>query len=85
MRPLLELRDAQLAHVVGVMTDIDDTLTSAGALEAPARTALQDLGAAGIPVVAITGRPMGWSLAFLRPGAQRWPLHCIVAENGAVA
>ena len=85
MRPLLELRDAQLAQVVGVMTDIDDTLTSAGALEAPARKALQDLAAAGVPVVAITGRPMGWSLAFMRPGAQRWPLHCIVAENGAVA
>ncbi|MFG5410932.1 HAD-IIB family hydrolase [Piscinibacter sakaiensis] len=34
-----------------------------------------------MPVLAITGRPMGWS----RPFARDWPVDAIVAENGAVA
>jgi HAD superfamily hydrolase (TIGR01484 family) len=34
-----------------------------------------------MPVIAITGRPMGWSLPF----AMAWPVAAIVAENGAVA
>jgi len=72
---------AVLARVLGVMTDIDDTLTRDGAIEAPALAALHDLAAAGLPVVAITGRPLGWSLPF----AQAWPVAAIVAENGAVA
>jgi len=67
--------------VHGVLTDIDDTLTRDGAIEAPALQALADLRAAGLPVIAITGRPMGWSLPFARD----WPIDAIVAENGAVA
>jgi HAD superfamily hydrolase (TIGR01484 family) len=70
-----------LAGVVGVMTDIDDTLTREGAIEAAALSALHDLAAAGLPVIAITGRPLGWS----RPFAQAWPVAAIVAENGAIA
>jgi HAD superfamily hydrolase (TIGR01484 family) len=72
---------AQWAEVRGVMTDIDDTLTRDGAIEAPALAALHALAAAGMPVIAITGRPLGWSLPF----AQAWPVAAIVAENGAVA
>ena len=70
-----------LARVRGVMTDIDDTLTHEGAIEPAALTALHQLHAAGVPVVAITGRPLGWSLPF----ASAWPVAAIVAENGAVA
>jgi HAD superfamily hydrolase (TIGR01484 family) len=73
-------RSAWLA-VRGVMTDIDDTLTRDGAIEPAALDALHALHAAGLPVVAITGRPMGWS----QPFAARWPVAAIVAENGAVA
>lgn len=69
------------AGMVGVMTDIDDTLTRDGAIEPVALEALRALDAAGIPVVAITGRPHGWSLPFARD----WPVAAIVAENGAVA
>ncbi len=65
----------------GVFTDIDDTLTREGAIEPAALQALHDLHAAGLPVVAITGRPLGWS----QPFAAAWPLAAIVAENGAVA
>jgi HAD superfamily hydrolase (TIGR01484 family) len=70
-----------LAHVAGVFTDIDDTLTRDGAIETAALHALHGLRAAGIPLVAITGRPLGWSAPF----AQAWPVAAIVAENGAVA
>lgn len=67
--------------VAGVLTDIDDTLTRDGAIEPAALQALQALAAAGVPVAAITGRPMGWS----EPFAMSWPVQAIVAENGAVA
>jgi hypothetical protein len=63
------------------MTDIDDTLTRDGAIEPAALQALHALAGAGLPVVAITGRPAGWSEAF----AMDWPVQAIVAENGAVA
>jgi len=70
-----------LARVHGVLTDIDDTLTRDGAIEPDARAALRRLAAAQLPVIAITGRPMGWSEPFVRDGT----LDAIVAENGAVA
>jgi HAD superfamily hydrolase (TIGR01484 family) len=79
--PWAAVPGAALRAVAGVMTDIDDTLTRDGAIEAAAFQALARLQAAGVPVVAITGRPMGWSEGF----AQQWPLAAIVAENGAVA
>jgi HAD superfamily hydrolase (TIGR01484 family) len=80
-QPLCDLTLARLAAVCGVFTDIDDTLTAEGSLDPAARRALDALWAACMPVVAITGRPMGWSLPF----AQTWPVAAIVAENGAVA
>ncbi len=72
---------AAWSAVHGVFTDIDDTLTKDGALEPAAQGALLALQAHGVPVVAITGRPAGWS----EPFALAWPLSAIVAENGAVA
>jgi HAD superfamily hydrolase (TIGR01484 family) len=80
-RPLAELAPAALRGLVGLMTDIDDTLTRDGAIEAPALAALHRLRSAGVPVIAITGRPLGWS----EPFARAWPLAALVAENGAVA
>ncbi|MDO8419797.1 MAG: HAD-IIB family hydrolase [Rubrivivax sp.] len=79
--PLTALPEAALRRAVGVMTDIDDTLTAGGRLDPAAEQALQALHAAQIPVIAITGRPLGWS----EPHALAWPVAAIVAENGAVA
>ena len=81
MRAWAECPSAALRDVCGVFTDIDDTLTRDGAIEAQALAALNRLAAAGVPVVAITGRPLGWS----QPFAAVWPVAAIVAENGAVA
>jgi len=66
--------------VFGVLTDIDDTLTGDGAIAPAALAALHRLADAGVPVIAITGRPAGWS----EPFALAWPVAAIVAENGAV-
>jgi len=68
-------------QIIGVFTDIDDTLTTSGAITPDALQALADLRAAGLHVIAITGRPVGWS----EPFARSWPVDAIVAENGAVA
>jgi HAD superfamily hydrolase (TIGR01484 family) len=78
--PLASVPAALWRPVRGVLTDIDDTLTRDGAIEPAALAALGRLAAAGVPVIAITGRPMGWS----RPFAAAWPVRGIVAENGAV-
>jgi hypothetical protein len=79
--PWTALPEHEARAVAGVLTDIDDTLTTDGAITADAMLALETLRSAGLPVIAITGRPMGWSLPF----AQCWPIDAIVAENGAVA
>ncbi len=75
------LADWQADGIIGVFTDIDDTLTTQGAITPDALQALADLKVAGLQVMAITGRPVGWS----EPFAQSWPVDAIVAENGAVA
>jgi len=79
--PLERIGRERWRAVRGVLTDIDDTLTRDGVIEPAARRALDALGAAGVPVIAITGRPMGWSEPLVRDGV----LPAIVAENGAVA
>ena len=79
--PLSDWPPAERARIHGVLTDIDDTLTTDGAITSEALAALQALRAAGLPVFAITGRPAGWS----EPFAMAWPVDAIVAENGAVA
>ena len=68
-------------RISGVFTDIDDTLTTEGTITLDALEGLAELKAAGLKVVAITGRPVGWS----EPFAASWPVDAIVAENGAVA
>lgn len=67
--------------LAGVFCDIDDTLTTEGAITPDALRALGRLRAAGLHVIPITGRPVGWS----EPFALAWPVDAIVAENGAVA
>ncbi len=89
MRPLATWPIADRRNLIGVFTDIDDTLTTDGAITPDALAALRDLKAAGLHVIAITGRPAGWSEPFaygdVANGLPAWPVDAIVAENGAVA
>jgi HAD superfamily hydrolase (TIGR01484 family) len=80
-RPWADCPAEALRALTGVFTDIDDTLTRDGAIEPAALQALHALHRVGVPVVAITGRPLGWSVPFARD----WPVAAIVPENGAVA
>jgi HAD superfamily hydrolase (TIGR01484 family) len=81
MQELSTWSPADRRAITGVFTDIDDTLTTEGAITPDALQALADLKAAGLHVIPITGRPVGWS----EPFSQSWPVDAIVAENGAVA
>ena len=81
MHPLASWDELARTRITGVLTDIDDTLTTDGAITADALQALADLKASGLHVIPITGRPVGWS----EPFAAAWPVDSIVAENGAVA
>lgn len=79
LRPLSELPVPR--NLLGVLTDIDDTLTTDGVVPEHVVAAIARLKDAGLKVVPITGRPVGWSVPF----ASAWPVDSIVAENGAVA
>ena len=81
MQALSEWPAQARQRIIGVFTDIDDTLTTDGAITGEALQALGALKGAGLHVIAITGRPVGWS----EPFARSWPVDSIVAENGAVA
>lgn len=81
VKALSEWPIEQRRQITGVLTDIDDTLTTDGAITPDALQALHDLKSAGYTVIAITGRPVGWS----EPFAAEWPVDAIVAENGSVA
>lgn len=86
MQPLTRWPLAARRDMVGVFTDIDDTLTTEGAITPDALQALADLKAAGLHVIPITGRPIGWCAPFMAGAAGAdWPVDAMVAENGAVA
>ncbi len=64
---MFELKQWPSSHrrgIRGVFTDIDDTLTTEGAITADALNALTVLKASGLHVIPITGRPVGWSEPF---------------------
>ena len=79
MRPLVDMPEAVRQGIRGVLTDIDDTLSTHGRLTAAAYTALENLRAAGKLVIPITGRPAGWCDHI----ARMWPVDAVVGENGA--
>lgn len=80
MRALTAFPDAALRSLRGILTDIDDTLSTDGRVTAEAYAALESLRAAGLLVVAVTGRPAGWCDHI----ARMWPVDAVVGENGAL-
>jgi HAD superfamily hydrolase (TIGR01484 family) len=78
-QPLAAMPDRVRRAIRGVLTDIDDTLTTDGKLTADAYAALERLRAAGKLVVPVTGRPAGWCDHI----ARMWPVDAVVGENGA--
>ena len=72
--------DGARRAIRGVLTDIDDTLSTHGRLTAEAYAAMERLRAAGKLVIPITGRPAGWCDHI----ARMWPVDAVVGENGAL-
>ena len=79
MKPVSQIPPEAARNLIGVFTDIDDTLTTDGRLPAAAYAALERLSDAGLAVVPITGRPAGWCDMV----ARFWPVAGVVGENGA--
>ena len=79
MKPLAQFPKDTRRAIRGVLTDIDDTLTTSGQLLAAAYGALERLHDAGLLVMAVTGRPAGWCDHI----ARLWPVDAVVGENGA--
>lgn len=78
LTPIEQLGAAHAAAIHTVITDIDDTLTTDGALTATAYGALEQLRRSGLRVVVTTGRPAGWCDHI----ARMWPVDAVVGENG---
>ena len=86
MLPLTDWPAEQRRRIAGVFTDIDDTLTTEGVITPEALRALADLKAAGLAVLPITGRHIGWCVPLMDGGSSvPWPADAMVAENGALA
>ena len=79
MKPFLSFPDAVKEQISYVLTDIDDTLTLDGRMPAVTYLAMERLQQAGIKVIPITGRPVGWCDHI----ARMWPVDGLVGENGA--
>ena len=72
-------RHLQVEGLRGLVFDIDDTVTRSGVLEPGAYAAMHRLAEAGVALVAVTGRPLGWTDLI----ARQWPVVAAVGENGA--
>jgi len=79
MKPLSDCPKATLAAIRGILTDIDETVSTEGHLTAEAYGALAALRKAGLLVIPVTGRPAGWCDMI----ARFWPVDAVVGENGA--
>jgi len=79
MKPLEQLSDEIRRNLLGVLCDIDDTLSTDGRLTARAYGAMERLQGTGLLVVPVTGRPAGWCDHI----ARMWPVDAVVGENGA--
>jgi HAD superfamily hydrolase (TIGR01484 family) len=79
MKPLKDCPREILAAVRGVLTDIDETVSTEGRLTAAAYGALEALKQVGLLVIPVTGRPAGWCDMV----ARFWPVDAVVGENGA--
>ena len=81
MQPFETLPIAVAKNLRGILSDIDDTLTTHGKLLPCALQALSRAQENGLKVVVVTGRPAGW----VDHIARMWPVDGVIGENGAFA
>ncbi len=80
IRPIHELEPATCRALVGIFSDLDDTITHDGRIVPEAFQALYQAREAGLRTVLITGRPAGW----VDHLARMWPVDGVVGENGGL-
>ncbi len=80
MLPLTALPATARRTIRGVLTDIDDTVSTRGRVTAVAYAAMERLRGAGLLVIPVTGRPAGWCDHI----ARMWPVDAVVGENGGL-
>ena len=80
LRPLAELTESQAQNLIGILTDIDDTVTLHGRIVPAAFAAMARARESGLAVIPVTGRPAGWCDHF----ARMWPCEGVVGENGGL-
>jgi hydroxymethylpyrimidine pyrophosphatase-like HAD family hydrolase len=78
MRPIRQADSAEFRGVRFVLTDMDDTLTYQGRLQAETYGALERLQEAGVKVIPVTAAPAGWCDQM----ARMWPVDGVIGENG---
>jgi HAD superfamily hydrolase (TIGR01484 family) len=79
IRPLTDFPTEAATHLIAVLADIDDTITTDGRLTPDAYAAMARIREAGLLMIPITGRPAGWCDHI----ARMWPVDGVVGENGA--
>jgi HAD superfamily hydrolase (TIGR01484 family) len=78
MPSLLPLNKLDASNIVGVFTDVDDTLTWDGQLDGATYQAIESLSSAGFKIIPVTGRSSGWGHMMMTS----WPIDAVVAESG---
>ncbi|TFW00781.1 HAD family phosphatase [Oxalobacteraceae bacterium OM1] len=81
MKPLADWPLHERKALRGVLTDIDDTLTTQGRLLPAVLSAIEQLRGGGLQVLAVTGRPTYWAMPLLRLCG----FDAVIGENGASA
>ena len=76
MKAVADIPPAASQNLIGILTDIDDTITTDGCLPAAAYSMLEQLSDSGLLVVPITGRPAGWCDMI----ARFWPVAGVVGK-----
>lgn len=74
------VKDEELRDIRFVLTDMDETLTYQGRLQARTYESLERLQDAGITVIPVTAASAGWADQM----ARMWPVDGVIAENGGV-
>ncbi|GAX38437.1 HAD family hydrolase [Nodularia sp. NIES-3585] len=77
---LKQLCEASFRNIRLIATDMDGTLTTSGKFSATLLQALEDLAAAGIKVLIVTGRSAGWMSGL----SNLMPVVGAIAENGGL-
>jgi len=81
VKPVTAFPAEQARALRGVLFDLDDTVLDHGRLTLPALEAMYALGASGLLLVGVTGRPASWGQVLVR----QWPVAGMLTENGSIA